>query len=217
MSNSLSSTPNKQKLINSTCLDLLLLEIVPLSIRITHKLQQENDSSSLTTSNLSDNKTNNKIRIETLESNYINNDLVNFKVENYGYSIGLRLGELLSFQINSNSLNLISKENNNLDILNIMKFICRDVWKKLYDKQMDNLRTNHRGTFVLIDSNFKDLTRMSSSKGINDTIIKCKPYVWFPCGIIRGILSSLDIDSTVNFEITKFPSVTFNVQTNISG
>jgi len=44
------------------------------------------------------------------------------------------------------------------DELDIMKFICRDFWSALYQKQVDNLRTNHQ---VLVVSNA--LVRILSS------------------------------------------------------
>ena len=30
------------------------------------------------------------------------------------------------------------------DTLDVVKFICKDVWSACWDKQVDNLRTNHR-------------------------------------------------------------------------
>lgn len=35
----------------------------------------------------------------------------------------------------------------------------------LYDKQIDNLRTNHRGVYVLVDHSFKPLNRVSWASG----------------------------------------------------
>ncbi len=30
------------------------------------------------------------------------------------------------------------------DTLDVIKFICKDIWATFWDKQVDNLRTNHR-------------------------------------------------------------------------
>jgi hypothetical protein len=30
------------------------------------------------------------------------------------------------------------------ETLDVIKFVCKDVWIALWDKQVDNLRTNHR-------------------------------------------------------------------------
>lgn len=45
--------------------------------------------------------------------------------------------------------------------LDAIKFICKDLWTLLFRKQIDNLKTNHRGVFVLTDSRFQPLSRMS--------------------------------------------------------
>lgn len=49
------------------------------------------------------------------------------------------------------------------DELDTMKFICTDFWSSIYKKQIDNLRTNHQGVYVLQDNAFRFLTRLSSS------------------------------------------------------
>lgn len=45
--------------------------------------------------------------------------------------------------------------------LDSIKFVCKDLWPLLFRKQIDNLKTNHRGIYVLTDNTFKPLTRMS--------------------------------------------------------
>lgn len=81
---------------------------------------------------------------------------------------------------------------------------------------MDNLRTNHRGTFVLVDNNYKLISLLNSSKGMQETLSKAKVYLWFPCGVIRGILMSFGIEANVSAEITQFPAVVFNIHTSIN-
>lgn len=197
-------------LVNSTCLDLLLNEIVPLAIRTTEEQSKPiNQALDDKTSQLSLEQPL-AGGVEIFDSEFLNSEDVNYKIEQYGFSIGLRMAEILIY---NNSNNEILK---NLELLNIMKFVCRDVWKLVYGKQMDNLRTNHRGTFVLIDNSFKNFNRLDSPIDFNDTINKSKPYLWIPAGIIRGVLKSFSVESLVTPEITKFPSVSFNRQTNMS-
>ena len=50
------------------------------------------------------------------------------------------------------------------DELDTMKFVCKDFWMSMYKKQIDNLRTNHQGVYVLQDNRFKMLTQLSNSK-----------------------------------------------------
>jgi hypothetical protein len=47
----------------------------------------------------------------------------------------------------------------------MIKFICKDLWQVVFRKQIDNLKTNHRGTFVLTDNKFLALGRMSVDRG----------------------------------------------------
>lgn len=53
-----------------------------------------------------------------------------------------------------------------MDTLDIIKFICKDFWIAVFQKQIDNLKTNHRGVYVLTDNSFRWLSKMSS-----DTIV----------------------------------------------
>ena len=142
-----------------------------------------------------------------MDSPLLDNDEVTIRVESYGYSLGLKIAEVLLYKSSGNKV---------VDILDIMKFVCRDVWKCLYNKQMDNLRTNHRGTFVLVDNNYKLISLLNSSKGMQETLSKAKVYLWFPCGVIRGILMSFGIEAIVSAEITQFPAVVFNIHTSIN-
>lgn len=195
--------------VNATCLDLLLNEVVPLAIRTTREAKQTDEQvieSLIPQIKIRDDDTGD---VQIFNSDLLLSEDVSHKIEQYGYNIGLRLSEILIYK---DSQNEILK---NLELLNIMKFICRDVWKSLYAKQMDNLRTNHRGTFVLIDNSFKMFQRFDSPLDQQDTINKSKPYLWIPCGIIRGVLKSFGVDSLVTPEVTKFPSVSFNIQTNM--
>lgn len=63
--------------------------------------------------------------------------------------------------------------------LDAIKFICKDLWTLLFRKQIDNLKTNHRGVFVLTDSRFQPLSRMSvdrraGSKANEDALRKAQ-------------------------------------------
>lgn len=48
------------------------------------------------------------------------------------------------------------------DTLEVIKFICKEFWTTLYKKQIDNLKTNHRGVYVLIDYKFRPLLHVST-------------------------------------------------------
>lgn len=59
------------------------------------------------------------------------------------------------------------------DELDTMKFICTDFWTCIYKKQIDNLRTNHQGVYVLQDNSFRFLTNFSNSQ----QYLECAPRV----------------------------------------
>ncbi|KXJ69037.1 trafficking protein particle complex subunit 6b [Armigeres subalbatus] len=97
------------------------------------------------------------------------------------------------------------------DELDTMKFICTDFWSSIYKKQIDNLRTNHQGVYVLQDNAFRFLTRLSSSSQYLEHAPK---FVAFTCGLVRGSLANLGITSTVTAEVQTMPSCKFHIQVN---
>jgi len=60
------------------------------------------------------------------------------------------------------------------ETLDVIKFVCKDLWAALWDKQVDNLRTNHRGVYVLQDNTFKPISRLSSHLGRADAMKKAR-------------------------------------------
>ncbi|KAH0680076.1 hypothetical protein KY285_021083 [Solanum tuberosum] len=106
------------------------------------------------------------------------------------------------------------------DHLEAIKFICKDFWSEVFKKQIDNLKTNHRGTFVLQDNRFRWLSRMSVDPSIetlgsiqdpsamaeNKAAQAIGMHLYFPCGIIRGALSNLGIPCAVSADISNLPA-----------
>ncbi|CAD6583138.1 MAG: hypothetical protein CYPHOPRED_002244 [Cyphobasidiales sp. Tagirdzhanova-0007] len=92
-----------------------------------------------------------------------------------------------------------------LEPLEVVKFVCKDVWTTLYDKQIDNLRTNHRGVFVLQDNAFKPLLRLSVPNAhdvaMRDAgIRKGRQMLGTPAGIIKGALAALGLHASISVE-----------------
>ncbi|XP_007891520.1 trafficking protein particle complex subunit 6B [Callorhinchus milii] len=94
------------------------------------------------------------------------------------------------------------------DELDVMKFICKDFWTSVFKKQIDNLRTNHQGIYVLQDNKFRLLTPMSGGKQYLEHAPK---YLAFTCGLVRGALSNLGIKSIVTVEVAAMPACKFQV------
>ncbi|KAN0138543.1 transport protein particle component [Lactarius tabidus] len=97
------------------------------------------------------------------------------------------------------------------DTLDIVKFVCKELWSTCWDKQVDNLRTNHRGVYVLQDNSFKPITRISSWESRADATRRARLYVAISAGIIRGALMRLGLHGTVTPEIN-LPQCTFQVK-----
>ncbi|KAG7660618.1 TRS33 [[Candida] subhashii] len=217
---------DKQSYVSNASLHYLLQELIPMTIRVSHKLSDPTTTSKLAieSQDTQDNdghhpNTQPDKPLSTIPNDFpgtisilahpsLQQDEITIRIENYGYQIGLKIANVLLYKMTNSKLIV--------DVLDVMKFVCRDVWVCMYNKQMDNLRTNHRGTFVLVDNNYRLINQLNSPKGMQDTLNKSKVYLWFPCGVIRGILASFGVDANVSAEITQFPSVTFNIHTTIN-
>lgn len=124
-----------------------------------------------------------------------------FRLESLGYRVGQGLAERFSRDR--------PRFTDNLDVI---KFLCKDLWTTLFRKQVDNLKTNHRGVYVLTDNTFRPLTRMSTSVR-SEAIVRAQAYLWFPCGVIRGALADMGINTTVQAETAELPGATFQIKT----
>ncbi|KAK6350736.1 Trafficking protein particle complex subunit 33 [Orbilia javanica] len=127
-------------------------------------------------------------------------DLFN-RLEGLGYKVGIGLVERFSRDR--------SRFTDNLDVI---KFLCKDIWHLVFRKQIDNLKTNHRGVYVLTDQYFRPLLRMSSSSGV-PAATKAAPFLQFPCGVIRGALSAMGVNAQVSAETPGLPGAVFQITT----
>ncbi|XP_059999143.1 trafficking protein particle complex subunit 6B isoform X5 [Lagenorhynchus albirostris] len=129
------------------------------------------------------------------------------KLENMGFRVGQGLIE--STVLLLVDLFRFTKDTARFkDELDIMKFICKDFWTTVFKKQIDNLRTNHQGIYVLQDNKFRLLTQMSAGKQYLEHASK---YLAFTCGLIRGGLLNLGIKSIVTAEVSSMPACKFQV------
>ncbi|KAI3925139.1 hypothetical protein MKW98_009789 [Papaver atlanticum] len=143
------------------------------------------------------------------------------RIEAIGYQVGHQLSERYTMERPRFS-----------DHLEAIKFICKDFWSELFKKQIDNLKTNHRGTFVLQDNRFRWLTRMSIDPvpvTVTDSSSQDPPavatenkaeqatsmHLYFPCGIIRGALSNLGIPCAVSADMSNLPSCSFVIRIKV--
>ncbi|KAK7707356.1 hypothetical protein SLS57_009377 [Botryosphaeria dothidea] len=210
--------------INSSCLDFLLIELVPMAYRMAAELAAREDEyvvpgnpgatiprrgSGVATTNGGTPKSGTTPRIA--EGGAVSSadeeelkDAVLYRLEILGYRVGLGITERFSRDKPRFS-----------ETLDVIKFLCKDLWTLVFRKQIDNLKTNHRGIYVLTDQHFKPLTKMSLERGTGDNIItsKAQPFLYFPAGLIRGALASMGIIATVTAESTGLPGATFQIRT----
>lgn len=124
------------------------------------------------------------------------------KLERLGFGVGQRLIELYT-----------RDRMRFTDTLEIIKFVCKELWTEVYKKQIDNLRTNHRGVYVLHDSKFRWLTRISGAADNKAEAQKSAAlHAMFPCGLIRGALSNLGITASIVADTSSLPSCTFTIK-----
>ncbi|TFK68421.1 transport protein particle component [Pluteus cervinus] len=121
--------------------------------------------------------------------------------------------EAIGVHVGSNIAERLCKDRSLFpETLDAVKFVCKDIWTTCWDKQVDNLRTNHRGVYVLQDNSFKPISRLSSWEGRADAIRKAKIYVAMPAGIIKGALLRMGYQAVVVPEVTSLPQCTFQVK-----
>ncbi|KAF4446044.1 hypothetical protein F53441_10268 [Fusarium austroafricanum] len=202
-----SSDPSANFL-SSSCLDFLLIELVPMAYRVTH----ERDSATLDSNSAPTDTASTSHAVgssaagimagtATRKDEEEDMDAVHYRLEMLGYRVGQGLVE--RFSRDRPRFN---------DTLDVIKFLCKDLWTLVFGKNIDNLKTNHRGVYVLTDNVFRPFSRMSTEAG-GQAIVRAQPFLWFPCGIVRGALAALGINTSVQAEINELPGAVFQIKT----
>ncbi|EPQ61948.1 Bgt-88 [Blumeria graminis f. sp. tritici] len=201
--------------LNLSCLDFLMIELVPMMYRVVNdvdstapeeraaKQESKNVNTDEKVSYGKSGSTTGTINVQMKQMEEDDEkDAVFFRLEALGYRVGQGLVERFS-----------RERQRFIDTLDVIKFICKDLWQLLFKKQLDNLKTNHRGVYVLTDHSFRPFARMSTEAG-GQAVIRAQPYLWFPCGIIRGALANMGIDATVQAETSELPGAIFQIKSN---
>ncbi|TQV92334.1 hypothetical protein V2A60_007023 [Cordyceps javanica] len=216
--------------LSSSCLDFLLIELVPLAYRVTQERDggdataamekntgkraaaaaaDENededalpgvDQSPETRQRASSTAAGSAVNTRRFEEDE-EQDAAHYRLETLGYRVGQGLVE--RFSRDRPRLN---------DTLDVIKFLCKDLWSLVFGKNIDNLKTNHRGVYVLTDNVFRPFSRMSTVAG-GQAVVRAQPFLWFPCGIVRGALAALGINAEVHAEINELPGAVFQIKT----
>ncbi|KAF4120269.1 trafficking protein particle complex subunit 6 [Geosmithia morbida] len=199
--------------VSSSALDFLLIELVPLAYRVTTETPMAADSeedeegtatgkeaATTTADTVAANGSTSAVSLSRIDEDEAM-DAVQHKLESTGYRVGQGLVERFSKDRPRFS-----------DSLDVIKFLCKDFWSLVFGKNIDNLKTNHRGVYVLTDNVFRPFSRMSSEPG-GQAVTRAQPFLWFPAGIVRGALAALGTEATVHAEVHDLPAAVFQIKT----
>jgi hypothetical protein len=141
-------------LINISVFDLLLIELVPLAERMARTYESSLDRpshpptkhtpSTTTTTTTTQSITNNNIPTTITTDTQPaaadggpQTDVFRDSVYNRLERLGFRVGQGLSERFSRDRPRFT-------DQLDVIKFLCKDLWGVVFKKQIDNLKTNHR-------------------------------------------------------------------------
>lgn len=136
---SAASTEPEGPYVNISCFDLLLIELVPMAERLAREYEASLDKPSVT--NKTSARTNTSsvagpaipTTYDGLPETEVFKDSVYFRLDKLGFRVGLGLSERFS-----------KDRPRFTDHLDVIKFLCKDIWTIVFKKQIDNLKTNHR-------------------------------------------------------------------------
>lgn len=167
------NSPFHQKQVSTAVFDFLVIEIVPLAVRIVDEISINNNNNTgngngngaamttTTTTHASNNSiTNNNANANdtTTTTTASTTDEVYFRVEQYGYRLGRGLAEVFTRER--------GRFANQLDV---MKFVCKELWPLVFKKQIDNLKTNHRVCSSCCSSScIKEKKKKNANKTLSD-------------------------------------------------
>ncbi|KAH8782807.1 BET3 family protein [Diaporthe sp. PMI_573] len=189
--------------LSASCLDFLLIELVPMAYRVTNELEASASSAQGGTSAAAaaTEKDVSSAAPRAAMDEEEERDAVFYRLETLGYRVGQGLVE--RFSRDRPRFN---------DTLDVIKFLCKDLWMLVFRKQIDNLKTNHRGVYVLTDNAFRPFARMSTEAG-GGAVQRAEPFLWFPCGVVRGALAAMGVNATVQAETSELPGAVFQIKT----
>ena len=117
-------------------------------------------------------------------------------------AMGVRVGQVLQERLNVDAPRT-------QDEVDIVRFVCRDVWTNLFMKQIDKLKTDNKGVYYLIDNEFCLIKQVTDSI---QYVREIPLFLEFACGLVQGIFVQFGIPVVVTPEVTHPPICMFKVQ-----
>jgi hypothetical protein len=123
--------------------------------------------------------------------------------------IGEQVGRALAERLSTSKKPPLSSQ------LEIVKWVCKDFWNAVFLKSIDNLKTNHKGTYVLRDTSFRWTRRLSQNVygGVErvPSSLLCMDYLVLPEAMVKGALAAFGLDATVTAETNPLPQIDFTI------
>lgn len=145
-----SATEPEPAYLGMSCFDFLLIELVPMAERLARDYEASLDKPSITNKTLSRTNATSTTgpaapsTYDGLPETEVFKDSVYFRLEKLGFRVGLGLSERFS-----------RDRPRFTDHLDVIKFLCKDIWMVVFKKQIDNLKTNHRVRNDLAQADFE--------------------------------------------------------------
>ncbi|SCP05081.1 trafficking protein particle complex subunit 6A, putative [Plasmodium ovale] len=127
-------------------------------------------------------------------------NLLSAKMKDMGKSIGVRLIERT----------LIYK-NEFTDVKDILKFIGRDIWYILFNKNADKLQTHRKGVYIIVDNDIGMYLKhvlIDNETNHKNSFIHC--FLTLIIGILKGILSRFKIKGYITYSL-EYPHCSFQI------
>ena len=117
-------------------------------------------------------------------------------------AMGIRAGQVLQERLNIDAPRT-------QDEVDIVRFVCRDVWMNLFLKQIDKLKTDNKGAYYLIDNEFCLIKQVTDSmQYVRDIPL----FMEFTSGLVQGIFVQFGLAVIVTPDVTHPPICMFQVQ-----
>ena len=117
-------------------------------------------------------------------------------------SMGLRVGQIIQERLNVEAPRTQEE-------VDIVRFVCRDVWANLFLKQIDKLKTDNKGIYYLIDQEFCLIRQVTDSVQYAREL---PLFLEFTCGLLQGTFNQFGLSASVSPDISHPPACTFVVQ-----
>lgn len=113
-------------------------------------------------------------------------------------TIGEHVGKALAERLSTEKKGPLTSQ------LEVVKWICKDFWNAVFQKSVDNLKTNHKGTYLLRDTSFRWTKRVSQNvyggvERIPGSAV-CTEYLVLPEAMVKGALRAFGIEASVQAE-----------------